>query len=408
MSATGSDNLKSDLAAQPRGSVVEVFLAFLKLGLSSFGGPSAHLAYFRTEFVERRAWLDDKQFIDLVALCQSLPGPATSQIGFVLGMGRARWGGGFAAWLGFTLPSAILLILFGIGLTRWQGIAASGAVHGLKVAAVAIVAHATLAMARTLCTDRVRAAAAIVAALLVLTLPAISTQLLAMATGALIGAAFLDVQHLHSATRVDYGISKRLGIILLAVFAALLFLLPALGAATGAPALRLTGEVYRSGALVFGGGHVVLPALHASVVVPGWVSEEAFLAGYGAAQAVPGPMFAIGAYLGSVMSGPLHGWPGGILMLVAIFAPGLLLITGVLPFWDALLQRDAIRKAVAGASASVVGLLAAALYDPLWTGAIFTLTDILIALAGFLLLLTGRVSPLVIVIAAALAGSLLP
>ncbi|HEU4852298.1 MAG TPA: chromate efflux transporter [Telluria sp.] len=404
MSAADSDNPTSSLPAQPQGSVGEVFLAFLKLGLTSFGGPSAHLAYFRTEFVERRAWLDDKRFIDLVALCQSLPGPATSQIGFVLGLGRARWPGAFAAWAGFTLPSAILLILFGIGLTRWQDIASSGAVHGLKVAAVAIVAHATISMARALCTDRVRVAAAVVAALLVLMAPSALTQLVAIGAGGAIGAAFLDIQHLHPASHVDYGIRRRTGVILLTLFAALLFLLPALGAATGVTELMMVGEVFRSGALVFGGGHVVLPALHASVVVPGWVSEEAFLAGYGAAQAVPGPMFAIGAYLGAVMHGPLGGWLGGFVMALAIFAPGLLLITGVLPFWDALLQRDAIRKAVAGASAAVVGLLAAALYDPLWTGAIFTLVDFLIALAGFALLLTGRISPLVIVIGAALAG----
>ncbi|MFD2366504.1 chromate efflux transporter [Pseudoduganella sp. GCM10020061] len=388
------------MSAPTPGTVAEVFTAFLKLGLTSFGGPASHLAHFRTEFVERRAWVDDKQFSDLVALCQFLPGPATSQIGFVLGLGRARLGGAFAAWTAFTLPSALLLVLFALGIGAGATVAASGAVHGLKLAAVAIVAYAVLGMARTLCPDLPRAAIAVAATLIVAAMPSTAGQFAAILSGCVLAIAFLKLHHLPAGAPLEYGIGKRTGAILLLVFAALLAVLPALGAATGNGMLKLVGEFYQSGAIIFGGGHVMLPALHASVVAPGWVSEEAFLAGYGATQAVPGPMFAFSAYLGAVM----QGWIGGVAGLLAIFAPGILLVAGVLPFWQSVQQRDAIRKAMAGASAAVVGILAAALYDPLWTGAIRSGTDIAIAMAGFALLLTGRVPPLAVVIACALAG----
>lgn len=377
-----------------------MFLAFLKLGLTSFGGPAAHLAHFRTEFVQRRAWVDDKQFSDLVALCQFLPGPATSQIGFVLGLGRARLAGALAAWTAFTLPSALLLILFAVGIGAGATIAASGAVHGLKVAAVAIVAYAVLGMARALCPDLPRTCIAIAATLIVVAIPSTAGQFAAIGTGCVLAAATLRLHHLPVGAQLDYGIGRRTGAILLVLFAALLAVLPALGTATGDGTLKLIGEFYQSGAIVFGGGHVMLPALHASVVAPGWVSEEAFLAGYGATQAVPGPMFAFSAYLGAAM----HGWTGGVVGLLAIFAPGVLLVAGVLPFWQVVQQRDVIRKAMAGASAAVVGILAAALYDPLWTGAIGSGVDVAIAATGFALLLTGRVPPIAVVIGSALAG----
>ena len=389
-----------DRTTPPPGTITEVFLAFLKLGLTSFGGPAAHLAHFRAEFVERRGWIDDKQFSDLVALCQFLPGPATSQIGFVLGLGRARLAGALAAWTAFTLPSALMLILFAVGIGAGATIAASGAVHGLKVAAVAIVAYAVLGMARSLCPDVPRAAIAIAAALIVVAIPSTAGQFAAIAAGCVLAVASLRLHHLPAGAPLAYGIGKRAGAVLLVVFATLLAVLPVLGSVTGDSTLKLIGEFYQSGAIVFGGGHVMLPALHASVVDPGWVSEEAFLAGYGATQAVPGPMFAFSAYLGAVM----QGWAGGLIGLIAIFAPGVLLVAGVLPFWQAVQQRDVIRKAMAGASAAVVGILAAALYDPLWTGAIESWADITIAAAGFALLLTGRVPPIAVVGGSALAG----
>jgi chromate transporter len=385
------------------GSVAEVFLAFLKLGVSSFGGPSAHLAYFRTEFVERRGWLDDRAYSDLVALCQFLPGPASSQVGFALGLRRARWAGAFAAWAAFTLPSALLLILFATGITQVEAIAASGAVHGLKLAAVAIVAHATWGMARSLCPDWTRTLIAIIAAGIVLASSSTGAQLIAIAVGGLFAVGALRMPPVLFPPQDVYPVSRRTGFILLTVFALLLALLPTLGSASGQPALILLGESYRSGALVFGGGHVVLPALHASLVAPGWISEQSFLAGYGAAQAVPGPLFAFGAYLGAIML----GWAGGLLALAAIFGPGLLLVVGILPFWQSLQRHPRLRAAMAGASAAVVGVLAATLYDPLWTGSVHSGVDVAVVAAGALLLFTKRASPLVVVVACALAGPFL-
>ena len=400
MSAPDNDHTSKQIDTPTAGAVAEVFLAFLKLGVSSFGGPSAHLAFFRTEFVERRGWLDDRAYSDLVALCQFLPGPASSQVGFALGLRRAGWAGAMAAWAAFTLPSALLLILFAAGLTQVEAIAASGAVHGLKLAAVAIVAHATWGMARSLCPDWTRTLIAILAAGIVLASATTGAQLIAIAAGGLLAFAALRMPPVLFTAHDDYRIARRTGIILLTVFGLLLALLPALGSATRQPALVLLGESYRSGALVFGGGHVVLPALHASLVAPGWISEQAFLAGYGAAQAVPGPLFAFGAYLGAVML----GWAGGLLALVAIFGPGLLLVAGVLPFWQSLQKHPRLRAAMAGASAAVVGVLAATLYDPLWTGAIQSGADVAVVVAGVVLLFTRRVSPLVIVVLCALAG----
>ena len=400
MSAPDNDHTTNQIDTRPAGAVAEVFFAFLKLGVSSFGGPSAHLAFFRTEFVERRAWLDERAYSDLVALCQFLPGPASSQAGFALGLRRAGWAGAMAAWAAFTLPSALLLILFAAGLTQVEAIAASGAVHGLKLAAVAIVAHATWGMARSLCPDWTRTLIAILAAGIVLASSSTGAQLIAIAAGGLIAFAALRIHPLLFAPHDDYRIARRTGIILLTVFALLLAVLPALGAASGQPALVLLGESYRSGALVFGGGHVVLPALHASLVAPGWISEQSFLAGYGAAQAVPGPLFAFGAYLGAIML----GWAGGLLALAGIFGPGLLLVAGVLPFWQSLQKHPRLRAAMAGASAAVVGVLAATLYDPLWTGAVHSSADVGVVVAGVVLLFTRRVSPLVIVVLCALAG----
>lgn len=391
-------------ATEQKGSAVEVFLAFLKLGLISFGGPIAHLGYFRTEFVERRAWLGDRSYSDLVALCQFLPGPASSQVGIALGLGRAGWLGAFCAWVGFTLPSAAALILFALGVTQWTALAQSGAVHGLKVVAVAIVAQAVWGMAKTLCPDRLRAGIAIVAALLVLAVPSAMGQVGAIVAGGIAGRSAVQLGHLPGAEHRDYGVSKRTGAAMLLAFGLLLLLLPVLAATVRSPALSAISSFYQSGALVFGGGHVVLPLLQASVVPAGLVSNDAFLAGYGAAQAVPGPLFTFAAYLGAVMSGTLGGWVGGLTLLVAIFVPAFLLVVGALPFWEPLRQRDGVQRAMAGVNAAVVGVLAAALYDPVWTSAVHSRADFGLALAAFGLLVYGRLSPVLVVTLAAAAG----
>jgi len=390
-----------------RGTVREVFLAFLKLGLTSFGGPVAHLGYFRVEFVERRGWLDDKSYSDLVALCQFLPGPASSQVGIALGLGRAGWGGAMAAWIGFTLPSAAALIFFAAGVMQWTALSQSGAIHGLKVVAVAVVAQAVWGMAKSLCPDRLRAGVAIAAALLVLAVPSAIGQIAAIAVGGLMGRWPLKLGHLPAAQHRDYGVSKVTGAALLGLFAILLAALPLLAAATHSPALSVAARFYQAGALVFGGGHVVLPLLQAGVVPSGLVSNDVFLAGYGAAQAVPGPLFTFAAFLGAVMPSPFGGWLGGLALLLAIFLPAALLVIGALPFWETLRQRDGVQRAMAGVNAAVVGVLLAALYDPVWTSAIHSPADFGLALAAFGLLVYARLSPVLVVALAAIAGWLL-
>ena len=387
-----------------RSSSWSVFLIFLKLGLTSFGGPIAHLGYFRAEFVERRRWMDDRSFSDLVGLCQFLPGPASSQVGLAVGMSRARWSGALAAWAGFTLPSAIALILFAYGIAQYGQVAKSGAVHGLKVAAVAIVAQAVWGMAKTLCPDRPRAGLAIVAALLTLTLSSQIGQISVIIASALVGWLFLKLPHQGPTEHQHFGVSRRAGAIALVLFVVLLMGLPLAAEATSSPLLRLVDGFYRSGALVFGGGHVVLPLLQAVVVRGGFVGNADFLAGYGAAQAVPGPLFTFAAYLGAVMHAPVTGWFGGAICLLAIFFPAFLLVVGVLPFWDALRQRDVVQSAMAGVNAGVVGILLSALYDPVWTSAIGSHADFGLALATFGLLVYARVSPVFAVATAAVGG----
>lgn len=390
-----------------RGSAMEVLRAFLRLGLTSFGGPVAHLGYFRAEFVERRRWLDERGFSELVALCQFLPGPASSQLGMAIGLLRARWLGALAAWAGFTLPSALALIAFAYGVSGVTGVAASGAVHGLKVVAVAVVAQAVWAMAKALCPDRARAGLAIAAALLTLVLPSTAGQVGAIALGALVGWRLLRLAPEPDAVHEAFGVSRRAGWVALMLFATLLVALPLAAAASGSTLLSSIDGFYRAGALVFGGGHVVLPLLQTTVVPGGAVSNASFLAGYGAAQAVPGPLFSFAAYLGAVMAGPLPGWAGGMLLLVVIFVPGFLVLVAALPFWDALRRRPAVRAAMAGVNAAVVGILLSALYDPVWTGAIATRADFGLALAAFALLQLARWSPLAVVALAAAAGALL-
>jgi chromate transporter len=387
------------------GHAFEVLRVFLRLGLGSFGGPVAHVGYFRAEFVERRRWLDDRSFGDLVALCQFLPGPASSQVGLAIGLLRAGWMGALAAWAGFTLPSAAALVAFAYGVAHASTFAASGALHGLKVVAVAVVAQAVWGMARSLCPDRPRAALAIVAALLTLASRDAAMQVALIAGCALVGRLVLRLPAGDApGAPLHCPISRRTGIVALVAFFALLGGLPLLAGATHSLAATLLAGFYRAGALVFGGGHVVLPLLQSSVVAHGVVSDDVFLAGYGAAQAVPGPLFSFAAYLGAVLPPPLGGWRGGLACLLAIYLPAVLLVVGALPFWNALRQRVGVRAALAGVNAGVVGLLLAALYDPVWTSAIHARADFGLALAAFGLLAYARVSPVIVVVLGALGG----
>ncbi len=383
-------------------SLREVFLAFLYLGLTSFGGPVAHIGYFRAEFVERRRWLDERAFADLVALCQFLPGPASSELGIALGLLRAGLGGALAAWLGFTTPSALAMILFAYGVGRLGDIAISPPLHGLKIIAVAVVAQAVWSMARSLAPDRPRATLAGLAAALALALPSTSGQVAAIVLGGLIGWRLLPGESAGAASPLSVPIGRASAVGALAAFFALLIGLPVIAAWSGDHTLALIDGFYRSGALVFGGGHVVLPLLQAAVVPPGWIGNDAFLAGYGAVQAVPGPLFTFAAYLGTAMGPAPHGWPGGLICLGAIFLPGFLLVFGTLPFWDALRRRRAAQSALKGVNAAVVGLLLAALYTPVWTSAIRTPADFMVALAAFLLLALWKAPPWLVVILGAL------
>ncbi|MHC2437577.1 chromate efflux transporter [Bradyrhizobium sp. USDA 4451] len=379
-------------------SPLEVLLIFLKLGVSCFGGPIAHIGYFRDEFVTRRRWLDEQAYADLVALCQFLPGPASSQVGFSLGLMRAGYLGALAAWTGFTLPSAIALVLFAYGAGSLSGPAGTGLVHGLKLVAVAIVAQAVWGMARALCPDRERASIATVAALLILASSSSIAQIGAIVLGAIAGLWFCRTQQANGVTQFAMPVSRRVGVAALILFLALLAGLPLLARAW--PGLGLFEAFYRSGALVFGGGHVVLPLLREAVVTPGWIGDDAFLTGYGAAQAVPGPLFTFAAYLGAVIGGV----PGAVTGLVGIFIPGLLVLLAALPFWDGFRKQPTAQAMMRGVNAAVVGILGAALYNPVWTSSVQRPLDFGIALAGFVLLTAWRAPPLVVVVLGAAAG----
>ena len=387
-----------------RARALEVLLAFSKLGVSSFGGPIAHIGYFREEFVVRRRWLDEHAYADLVGLCQFLPGPASSQVGFSLGLMRAGYLGGLAAWAGFTLPSAIALVLFAQGASALQGSLGTGLLHGLKLVAVAIVAQAVWGMARTLCPDRERASIATVATLVILISASSSVQILAIALGGVAGLWLCRTAPQAPTGHVSVPVSRAVGLAALASFLLLLVALPLLRNLGASQGLALFEAFYRSGALVFGGGHVVLPLLREAVVVPGWVSDDVFLAGYGAAQAVPGPLFTFAAYLGAVVTPQPHGLAGAALSLVAIFLPGMLVLVGTLPFWDDFRRRVSAQAIMRGVNAAVVGLLGAALYHPVWTSSVETPADLGLALVGFVLLNVWRAPPLPVVVIGALGG----
>lgn len=392
------------------GSVREVFAAFLKLGLTSFGGPIAHLGYFRREFVERRAWMGESQFAQLLALCQFLPGPASSQLGFGIGLLRAGWAGALAAFIAFTLPSALLLFALAAWLPSLSGPVGDAAIHGLKLVALAVVAQGVLGMARQLCPDAPRRLVAVAVAVLVLVFGQAWVQLLAVALGGVAGLVLCRGVQPVPGGGLHLRHGPVLGGALLVVFVLLLVGLPLATAADGRGGLLAVADAfYRAGALVFGGGHVVLPLLEEAVVGPGWISPDEFLAGYGAAQAVPGPMFTLAAYLGARLPGCEGGLVGASVALGAIFLPGFLLVAGVLPLWRAIAGRATAARAIAGVNAAVVGLLGAALYDPVWTSAVRGPVDMAIALVGVALLVGMRVSPLLVVIwcvAASVAGAL--
>jgi chromate transporter len=391
----------------PTGRPAEVFLAFLRLGLTSFGGPVAHLGYFRQEFVARRRWLEEAAYAELVGLCQFLPGPASSQVGFALGMMRAGLPGALAAWAGFTLPSALLLLAFAL----WAGDVVAtplgaGLLHGLKLVAVAIVAQAVWGMARSLCPDRTRAGIALAGLAAVTLLPVSVGQIGAILLGCGLGLALCREPGATSAPAgLHLPLSRRAGLLCLTFFALLLVVPPLL--AGQHHVIAVFDAFYRAGALVFGGGHVVLPLLQDGVVTPGWVAEGTFLAGYGAAQAVPGPLFTFAAFLGASLQPGPHGVAGAVLALLAVFLPGMLLLLGALPFWAALRMRPGAQAAMRGVNAAVAGLLGAALYQPVWTGAVFRPLDMLLATAGFLLLTIWRASPLLVVALGAAAGLLM-
>jgi len=398
--ATDSAGAKS----RQTGSPLEVLRVFLRLGLTCFGGPIAHIGYFRDEFVVRRRWLDEQTYADLVALCQFLPGPASSQTGFSIGLMRAGYLGGLAAWTGFTLPSAILLVLFAYGADALGGPMGIGLLHGLKLVAVAIVAQAVWGMARTLCPDRERASIAVVAALVILFSTSSVAQIAAIMLGGIAGLWLCRAPPQASTGHITVPVSRTAGLVALAAFFLLLAGLPVLRGLGISPGITLFEAFYRSGALVFGGGHVVLPLLREAFVTPGWVSDDTFLAGYGAAQAVPGPLFTFAAYLGTVVSPSPHGLAGAALGLIGIFLPGILILMGTLPFWDTFRKRAGAQAMMRGVNAAVVGLLGAALYNPVWTNSVKTPGDFGIALVGFVLLTVWRAPPLVVVIISALSG----
>lgn len=389
------------------GSFLEVFIAASRLGLTSFGGPVAHLGYFRQEYVERRRWLDEHTYADLVALCQLLPGPASSQVGIAIGIKRAGLLGGLAAWLGFTIPSAVALILFAYGVTAIGDVADSGWLGGLKIAAVAVVALAVWSMAKNLCPDRPRATVAIVSAIVMLAWPTAIGQVIIVVVAGIVGWRLFSEGQPESGLVQQFPIGRAVAVSSLALFGILLVGLPLATQFSSNNHLQVFDSFFRAGSLVFGGGHVVLPLLQAQVVPPGWVGNQEFIAGYGAAQAVPGPLFTFSAYLGTMLYGGPNAWMGGVFTLTAIFLPSFLLVIGAVPFWDRLRGLRSFRGATRGINAAVVGLLLAALYHPVGTSAIRGSEDFGLALAAFALLALWKWPPWLVVVLSALGGQLI-
>lgn len=383
-------------------SLLEIFLVSTRLGLTSFGGPTAHLGYFHEEYVRRRKWMDEKSYADLVALAQFLPGPASSQVGIGVGVMRAGILGGITSFIGFTLPSVIALIIFALLLTGFD-IGNAGWIHGLKIVAVAIVAHAIIGMAKNLTPDLKRKAIAIFALIGTLLWQSAYTQVGVILIAAFIGFLLFKQHDEVQVAKSKFPIAKRVSVICLLLFFVLLFLLPIIREVTGSYWVAMFDSFYRSGSLVFGGGHVVLPLLEQELVPTGWISEESFLAGYGATQAVPGPLFTFAAYLGAVMK----GWQGGLVATLAVFLPAFLLILGALPFWDVLRNNPKIKGAIMGVNAAVIGILISAFYFPIWTSSILAPIDFALAAILFSMLAYWKIPPWIIVLTGAIGGSLM-
>ncbi|MEI7430446.1 MAG: chromate efflux transporter [Betaproteobacteria bacterium] len=383
----------------------EIFLTFLQLGMTSFGGPVAHLGYFRQEFVVKRQWLDEPAYADVVALCQFLPGPASSQVGAALGFKRGGFFGACLAWLGFTLPSAVLLVLFALELNELNSLLGTAWIHGLKLVAVAVIAQALWGMGKSLAPDKERASIVVLATISVSLFPTPLGQIGTLVAAAIIGLIGLRDSTVQTSELAQSGGQKITGVICLAVFLLILTGLPVLAQVTDSYPVRLVDSFFRAGALVFGGGHVVLPVLQAEVVPVGWVSASNFMAGYGAAQAVPGPLFTFAAFLGAISDQAPAGWLGGLLALVAIFLPGFLLVLGCLPFWDHLRKFQSMQCAMRGVNAAVVGLLLAAFFNPVWTSAISSSRDFCFVLVAYVLLVFWKLPPWLVVILGALGAS---
>lgn len=384
-------------------TLLEILFVSTRLGLTSFGGPTAHLGYFYEEYVRRRKWMDEKSYADLVALAQFLPGPASSQVGIGIGVMRAGVLGGIISFIGFTMPSVIALILFAILLTGFD-VGNAGWLHGLKIVAVAVVAHAIIGMAKGLAPDVKRKAIALCALLGTLLWQTAFTQVAVILLAALVGFLLFKQHDDMKEVSASFPISKSISVICLSLFFGLLFLLPVIKEITGSYWIAMFDSFYRSGSLVFGGGHVVLPLLEQELVPTGWISEEAFLAGYGATQAVPGPLFTFAAYLGTVMK----GWQGGLVATFAVFSPAFLLILGALPFWDQLRSNPSVKGAIMGVNAAVIGILISAFYFPIWTSAILAPADFALAAVLFSMLAYWKLPPWIVVVAGAVGGSLLP
>ncbi|MCO7224289.1 chromate efflux transporter [Pleionea sp. CnH1-48] len=392
---------------QQKEGFFSLFLIFLRLGLTSFGGPVAHLGYFRTEFVERRHWFDDKAYTDLVALCQFLPGPASSQVGIGIGLSRGGYLGSLAAWLGFTLPSALLLTLFALGLSYYDNAVTTGALHGLKIVAAAVVAQAVWGMAKSFCTDGLKVTLMAASCSILLIIPGISVQLLILIGAAVIGLLFFKQPQQNQVSPLNIAISNRAALFFLTVFVVLLFGLPLAAQWFPSTTLSAFDSFYRSGSLVFGGGHVVLPLLQTELVNTGMIDKETFLAGYGATQAVPGPLFTFASFIGASLPGEAGGWLGSLVCLLAMFIPSFLLVFAALPFWENLRRHSKVQAALAAVNAAVVGLLLAALYQPVITSAIFNAQDFAFCLIAFVALTQWKQPPWLVVISCALIGGLL-
>lgn len=412
MSMTAKENISTSnnsieqsslVHPQPTESAWSVFLIFLRLGLTSFGGPVAHLGYFRDELITRRRWLSEHHYADLITLCHFLPGPSSSQIGMGLGISQAGYAGAFAAWLGFTMPSALLLILFAFGISIYQEIIPQTALHGLAIVALAVIAQAVWGMTRSLCPDRPRITIMVAVTCYLLVFPSIWGQIVAMLVAAIIGVILFKPDTVDHDQPLVVPIGRRQGVIWISLFGILLFALPLVAKLVPTLSTQLVDSFYRAGSLVFGGGHVVLPLLEAETVQHGLLSEEIFLAGYGAAQAVPGPLFTFAAFLGATISSPSGAFITGMLCLIAIFLPSFLLVAGVLPFWEKLRHYHPIRAALMGVNAAVVGLLLSALYSHAWVDAIQTPKDFALALIAFTALMAWKLPPWLVVI----VGSLL-